>query len=259
MPSSRYYKFKIENQKEKKRRLKILFFTVFASSVFLAIVWLIFISPLFQIKNIEVSDSKYLSNISLAISDNLLTLSRSRLKSELSSAIPSITNIEITKKLFHTVKINFQERVQIGIWCNELSCYYFDKEGIAFKEAPQTEGGLILKVTNKSNGGAKLGDNILDSNKTNFVTTFSNKINSINNGASESNQFKILEFKIKPTLSVDLEALTDKNWSIYLDEKQNPESSASNLIAILEESIKNIENLEYIDLRIPSRIFYKLK
>lgn len=259
MPSSRYYKFKIENQKGKTKKFKILIFIFSASIVILVIIWLTFMSPIFKINNIEISDNSYLNGTSLTFGDNLLILSKSHLKSELSSAFPSITNIKITKRLFHTIKIDFQNRVQVGIWCNELNCYYFDKEGVAFKEAPQTEGGLILKVTDKSNGGAKLGDSILDSGKTNFVTAFSDKINSLNNRVNENNQFKILGFKIKPLPSVDLEALTDQNWSIYLDEKQEPSIAANNLITLLEEAIKNTVNLEYIDLRIPSRIFYKLK
>lgn len=251
MPSSRYYKFKIENQKEKIKRLKTLFFIVLVSSFFLAITWLIFLSPLLKIKNIEVSDNKYLSSISSVVSDNLLTLSKSRLKNELSSNIPSITNIEITKKPFHTIKIDFEERVQVGIWCNELNCYYFDKEGVAFKEAPQTEGGLILKVIDKSNNDAKLGDNILNNEKIDFIIAFSREIN-------ENGNFKILEFKIKPMPSVDLEAITDKGWSIYLDSAHNPGVITTNLFTFLNESIKNNANhLVYIDLRVPNgRIFY---
>jgi|SRR3989344_2557814 len=257
MPSSRYYKFKIENQKEKTKRLRILLFVFSALITILATAWFVFMSPFFKINNIEVSDNDYLNNVSSLLNSNLLTLSRSRLKSELSNTFPEITEIEIVKKLFHTVKINFQKRAQVGIWCHPAgdqlqadSCFYFDKEGIIFKEAPQTEGGLILKIIDASKNSASLGDMVLDNNKINFIIAFSDKIN-------ENNKFKILEFKIKPKSSVDLEAITDQKWSIYLDEKQEPVTAANNLLIILEEAVKNAKNLEYIDLRIPSRVFYK--
>ena len=257
MPSSRYYKFKTENQKERMKRFKILFFVFSSSVVILAAVWLIFISLLFKITNVEILENGYSDGASSILGSNLLILSKSRLKSELSTVFPDVTNIEITKKLFHTIKIDFQKRAQIGVWCHPMGgqpqadhCFYFDKEGVIFKEAPQTEGGLIFKVIDISKDKAALGDKVLDNNKISFIIAFSRKIN-------ENNKFKILEFKIKPKPSIDLEAVTDRNWSIYLDENQEPATTANNLITILEEVVKKTENLEYVDLRIPGRIFYK--
>ena len=154
--------------------------------------------------------------------------------------------------MFHTLTINFDKRIQIGIWCHNKSCYYFDKNGVAFANTPETEGSLILKIEDLSKNDVLLGDKVLGDNQINFIINFSNKV-------AENNKFKILEFKIKPNSSVNLEAVTDKNWSIYLDEKQDPAAAVNNLLSILEEAVKNTGNLEYIDLRIPSRVFYKLK
>ena len=57
-----------------------------------------------------------------------------------------------------------------------------------------------------------------------------------------------------------LEAITNHGWAIYLDQNQDPVLEAENLFTILNEAIKtNDSKLEYVDLRIPSRIFYKLK
>lgn len=238
-------------------------------TVILTVFWLIFMSSFFSIQNINFSDNTVLnrdetlniiSNIApFGLSENLLILSKSRLKSELAAAFPSITDITIRKKLFHTVIIDFAKRIQVGIWCHPAAdhpqgnnCHYFDKDGVAFAETPETEGSLILKIEDLSKNNILLGDKVLDNNQINFIIAFNNKI-------LENNKFKILEFKIKPSPSVDLEAVTNKNWSIYLDEKQDPAVAVNNLLSILEEAVKNTENLEYVDLRIPSRVFYKLK
>lgn len=269
MPSSRYYRFKTISKKEKNKKIKILFFLLFFSILILTAFWLIFISFFFNIQNINFSDNTTLnrdnvlniiSNIApFGLSENLLILSKSRLKSELAAAFPFITDITIKKKLLHTITVEFNKRIQIGIWCHPPgdepqadNCYYFDKDGVAFAKTPETEGSLILKIEDGSKNNISLGDRVLSGDQINFIIVFSSKI-------AENNKFKILEFKIKPNSSVDLEAITDKNWSIYLDEKQEPVAVANNLLSILEEAIKNTGNLEYIDLRIPSRIFYKLK
>ena len=262
MPSSRYYRFKIISREEKIKKLKILFFSSLLSGFILTAFWLIFISSFFNIQNINSSDNTVLnhdnmlsiiSNIApFGLGENLLVLSKLRLKLELAAAFPSITDITIKKKLFHTVIIDFYKRIQIGIWCNDKNCFYFDKDGVIFSQAPQTEGSLILKVKDSSKNDVLTGSKVLSNDQINFIIVFIGKI-------SENNKFKILEFKIKPNFSVDLEAVTDKNWSIYLDENQDPIAAVNNLLSILEEAVKNTDNLEYIDLRIPSRVFYKLR
>ncbi|MDP3004521.1 MAG: hypothetical protein Q8N43_03435, partial [Candidatus Azambacteria bacterium] len=94
---------------------------------------------------------------------------------------------------------------------------------------------------------------VLNNDRLKFIAEFNDKI-------TENNQFKIIEFKIRPSANFDLEAITDRGWSIYLDQNQDPVSEANTLFTILNEVIKNkASNLEYIDLRLPSRIFYKMR
>lgn len=268
MPSSRYYKFKEISHKERIKKIKVLFFSFSALILCLSIIWLIFISSLFKITDINIiSDNadmgredivKTISNIApFGLRENLLFLSKFRLQSELTASFPAITDIAVNKNFLHTLTVNFKKRIPVGIWCrtrnsesSQKDCYYFDKEGIIFMIAPQTEGSLILKITDFSKGEVLLGDRVSDNNRIHFIISFRDFIH-------ERNQFRILEFKIKPSFSIDLEAITDKNWSIYLDDTQDPIEAANNLLTSLEESVKNTGNLEYIDLRIPSRIFYK--
>jgi len=196
----------------------------------------------------------------LNLGENLFILSKNQIKSELVAAFPTITGINIKKELFHGLIINFEKRVQIGIWCQPNTdptladnCYYFDKEGIIFKEAPQTEGTLILKIKDYENKKVSLGNQILNNSQLKFITDFNNEI-------IKNNQIKITEFKIGPSVNSNLEAISDRGWSIYLDQNQDPALEANNLFTILNEVIKDkASNLEYIDLRIPSRVFYKMK
>lgn len=272
MPSSRYYRFKILDKKEKIKKIKVFASYFLILIVFLFLIWTIFLSSLFDIRYIAVSDSNYLTKDEVeetifsigtfSLGKNLLILSKYRLKEKLAAAFPAITNVTIRKKFLHTLTINFQKRIPLGIWCrptgdqpqadNDNDCYFFDKEGIAFTKVPRTEGSLILKIEDKSKNNISLGDQILSGDQIGFMLALNNKIN-------ESEKLKILEFKIKPSPSIDLEAITDKNWSIYLDDKQDPAAAVGNLLIILREATKNSDNLRYIDLRIPSRIFYKLR
>ena len=263
MPSSRYWRFKIINRKEKTRKFKMIFFWFFFTAAFLTILWSFSFSPFFKITEIKLPENnlvaindvrQLIDNIMpLKLGENLLILPINRLKSELAAAFPAITDITIKKELFHALKIDFIKRVQIGIWCNNANCYYFDKEGIIFKDAPQTEGALILKIKDFSPKEVLSGNRALNYEQLKFIIDFNNKI-------GEKNQLKIIEFKIKPEPNIDLEAITNGDWLIYLDSAQDPSVLVNNLMIVLNESIKNkIKDLKYVDLRIPKHVYYIYK
>lgn len=247
----------------------IIFWFVFAAA-FISIMWLFFMSPFFKITKITLPENDIVpkneinnlvaNNAPLNLGENIFIFSKNKMKLSLVAAFPAITNISVKKELFHGLDINFEKRIPIGIWCQPTdtkpetgNCYYLDKEGIIFREAPTTEGSLILKIRDSEKKDIAPGNQVLNNNQLKFIIEFNDEI-------IEKNQFKIMEFSIKPSANFDLRATTDQGWSIYLDQNQNPALEASNLFTILNDAIKNkIKNLDYVDLRIPSRIFYKLK
>lgn len=270
MPSSKYWRFKTIKKEERVKRRKVIFFWLSFTAAFLTIMWSFFMSPFFKITEIKLPENNFITNndvhklminsAPLNLGENMFILSKNRIKSGLAAAFPAITDINIKKEPFHGLIVNFEKRIQIGIWCRPAgdqpqadNCYYFDKEGTVFKEAPQTEGSLILKIEDFEKKEVSLGNQVLSNKQLIFITKLNNKI-------IENNQFKIIKFKIAPSANLALEALTDRGWSIYLDQNQDPALAANNLLTILDEVLKNkTDNLDYIDLRIPSRIFYKFK
>ena len=271
MPSSKYWRFKTIKKEERAKHWKVIFFWFFIAAAFLIIAWSFFVSPFFKITKIKLPENDIITtddirkliitNAPLNLGENLFILSKTRLKFQLVAAFPAITSISIKKEPLNGLTVNFEKRVQIGIWCQSKAeqpptdnCYYFDKEGIIFKNAPQTEGVLILKIKNFQKKEIALGNKILNDKELHFITRFNDEI------ISNSNQFKIAEFEIGLLANFDLRAITDEGWQIYLDQNQDPVLEANNLFTILNEVIKNrAQNLEYIDLRIPSRVFYKMK
>ena len=226
-------------------------------------IWFFLISSVFRIVTIKLSENNVVSdtdiqqvinnNAPFNFGDNFFILSKNNIKTKLAGAFPILTDINIEKRPFQTLIINFEKRIPIGIWCNN-NCYYFDKEGIVFQETPQTEGSLILKVEDTNKNAVALGEHVLNEKQLNFMTIFNNKM-------IENNKIQVIEFKMaSSTNSSNIEAITNYGWSIYLDQNQNPALAANNLIATLNETIKDkLSTLQYIDLRIPSRVFYKLK
>ncbi|HAJ44332.1 MAG: hypothetical protein UV53_C0014G0004 [Candidatus Azambacteria bacterium GW2011_GWE1_42_9] len=271
MPSSRYYRFKTHSEAQTYQKKKTVFFWIFGILILIGMIWFFLISSVFRIVTIKLSENNVVSNAdvrqvianntSFNLDENFFILSKNNIKTKLAAAFPILTDINIEKRPFQTLIINFEKRIPIGIWCHPTgdhpkgdNCFYLDKEGIVFQETPQTEGSLILKVEDAGKNIVALGERVLNEKQLNFITTFNNK-------AAENNKIQVIEFKMaSSTNSSNIEAITNYGWSIYLDQNQDPALAANNLSAILNETIKGkFSTLRYIDLRIPSRVFYNLK
>lgn len=241
----------------------LFWFSFVAGFVF--VMWSFFAAPFFEITEIKLPNNNTVTSndVYKLIADsmyfdlgkNLFILPKNKIAQNLTATFPEITDINIKKELFHRLVVDFEKRTQIGIWCRTQTneCFYFDKEGIIFKEAPQTEGSLILKIEDSTKNSVSLGDSVLNDRQLTFMTSFNKKI-------IENNSFNIIKFRIKSLENRDLEAITNRGWSIYLDQSQDPTLEANNLFTILGEIIKEKSSrLEYVDLRIPTRVFYKFK
>ncbi|OGY64696.1 MAG: hypothetical protein A3I24_00420 [Candidatus Harrisonbacteria bacterium RIFCSPLOWO2_02_FULL_41_13b] len=70
---------------------------------------------------------------------------------------PLVASVDIDKRLLEKkILVKVEERQSYGIWCGGMphptsyishsSCYWFDKGGVLFEEAPVPEGHLILRI-----------------------------------------------------------------------------------------------------------------
>lgn len=162
-----------------------------------------------------------------------------------------IAELAIEKKYFNReIKISVLEREKFGIWCQLTTndCWWFDKKGVIFSEALRAEGQLINKVDDFSGRSLSLGEPALEEKfLSNLIKIFE---------ILEKSDLKIKSLKLE---NLELqEVVTDSPLmpKIHFSLRINSEFALAAL-----ESIKKIgfEKIEYIDLRVENRAYYKLK
>ncbi len=216
------------------------------------------VSPtLIPARDVEVIAWSVLNRRVLGIprKNNSLFFSPQKIQSELFQAFPRINLIEIRRNSTHVVVITIHERIATGLWCfsGQERCFYYDAKGIAFSEIASTSGFLFVPVNDARDRMIEIGnevapdfwrENILEAKK---ILQF---------GGIHASQFFIPldsfnEFDVKVA----------EGWKILYNTDFDINRQTDNLLAFLREKISPEErkNLDYIDLRIEDRIYYKMR
>jgi len=197
---------------------------------------------------------------------------------KISRKMPQLTALKsLTQTAGAGLEILVEERKKIGIWCQveetvideqpaeeaeekkmpsqtEIKkCFYLDEEGIIFKESPLISGSLILNIYSSENEGAKLRQQVLSPETVNFILTLKEELPKIKTTAGLSWQlsnFRVVSLE-------DLRVNMSTGWQIYFNPAYSVESQLKALEMVLEKQIGGTASLEYIDLRIENRVYYR--
>lgn len=256
--------------------------------------YFLFLSSAFQITEIEISGNKKVQehDIRKVVDDyigrhfllfwkprNSLLASVDFMTQKLLSEQFLLEDVVISKEYPNKIIINVKERRVFGIWCaiefpvadnidmiiNNASsdpvqinssyvtdkCYYIDHGGMAFNEAPESTGSLILVIKESGVHNADLGDKVLNQDLIDSIREIQSLIS--------DRDLRVVEFLVTNKLSGDIEVVMSEGWKVYFNIDHDLGGQIDFLDKALHEKIsaEDRENLEYIDLRIPDRIYYK--
>jgi len=250
------------SQKRKKRSsFKLYIFGCCLAAVFCLLAGLTYILvwwPNLWIENIEVEreDIKEIAWSEIEFPYQSIVLVKiNQIKQKILDIYPEIKEVDIVRQFPNILKIKIEERKNTGVWCQIEEekaatsteriinkCFYFDSEGVIFREAPLIKGSLILNIygTEKS---VKIRDEIISPEVIEFILA-------VREGWPEASDFEIVSFE-------DLRATTNQGWQIYFNQTNPVETQLEALRAIFNEEVEPSEILEYIDLRIQGRVYYR--
>lgn len=241
-------------------------------SVLAALWWWFFLSPQFQLQRVEIEGTKTVSpdklrnkvksfkflNLPLVERNSLwiIWLRKKKIKEKLISEFLPLKKANIQLELLKDkVKIEVQERKEVGIWINKKNSFYFDQTGFLFRKAPSYEGKIITPVSNPGQN-LKLGEKVKPPKVLKSVLAL------INNQylQNEINLDRIKVINQNQALKV---YFSDGVYALFSisGEKSDFSQSVYVLRQTLEKKVKQDkkDKLKYIDLRIPNRAYIQYK
>lgn len=266
------YQDKLRKKRFKKKLLRVFIFFLLSILLFVGISYFLFFSPIFLIKGIkfegnvqiktdDLKDYVYKSIRKSFLIDkfkpklNLILINKDRIEADFVNNFILIDQAKVEKDWFNKLLvIKIKERKEVGILCNiEDRCFYFDNQGVMFKEAPKIFGlTSTILIEDKRNKNFNLGSKF-DNQE------IMNKILETKDILDKIGKVKYSNFYIPSESFGEFWVITDEGWKIYLDRDVDLELQLIALKKMLEEKMDfdKRKNLQYVDLRINNRIYYK--
>ncbi len=238
--------------------------------------------PALQITNIEIVGNDYASTEEIEAlvgsqmnhhrwlffdQHNILFFSKSQLRQELDRHY-LLEKIKIKKRSFSGLDIEITERPSGLVWSSNNKYYYLDLSGKVLREM-QPDKVIIVE----GQGTTNIVRNQAESVKYPLVTDLSNTEVFINNQAAseklisfilgfnglvtQSGDLVVSHYEIFKSSAREIDMITKAGWRVKLNIEETPESQAELLVAVLQQRVKNRNDLEYIDLRFGDKIFWK--
>lgn len=223
--------------------------------------WLLFFTQTFAVSAITVVDAKQNTEESIrtivqgSSGENILFIPTQQIEQNILHDVPQVRDVHILRKLPGTLKIIVQEKKPAFLLVSGNSYYFVDAEGIAYEVASlEVLPGTVLSTVKNSDSEASvtLGASAVDASFVEFITK-------AQQGLPEITHAQIAEMRIPSLAAREVHFLSERNWKILMDTTRSAEGQLDILKRLLEDTITEEEQqtLEYIDLRIPNRVYYK--
>lgn len=241
------YKYKKPYRiKKKKSILRNRFFWVVVLLLLGAgsLVYILFFSWVFQIKEVTLSGTNGISQADLRhffLDKNIFLLNKEEIKKNILEGFSKITEVKISRNFPSSLDVEIKERVAVAVWCNqEEECFLMDQTGAIFEEACLEQVDLPVFFGEKDILTDEIISQILEINA---------KFN------------KDLDVEIEKITIISYQRLdvkTAEGWEVYFDPQKDIAWQLIQLHLVLERQITSEERkgLEYINLRF-EKVYYK--
>lgn len=244
------------------------FFCLLIILILAGLVYLIFYSPIFRITKIEVSGLQniprdYLEDkiikwqleqrrFLIFKQDNLFFFSKSWLRRNIESKY-ALDELKVSKKLFHTLEVNVKEKLPKLVWVTQDKYFYIEINGTISSETNKDKLISNLPIVHDGeNKSVSIGETLISDKIVDFIDKLNNKLR-------KQTKISINNYVFPERKSTQVNAITNEGWSIYFEANHDLDTQIKNLQDALDKKIKNTKSLEYIDLRVENRVYFKNK
>lgn len=251
------------------------FFYYFSAFIFFGVlVYILFFSPYLSVNSVRVHGTKDLdpnvilenvnSHISgkylgLVANNNFILIRKDKIRSSLEERFKKIESVGIKKIFPSGLEVEITERGFVLLFRSDDSLWLVDEKGMVFDSADFSSDnintGELITINDESAKAVAQEKDLLNADYINFVTGMRKELNQMM-GMEIDN-----DVTISSLVSPDIRVRTKEGWEIYFSREIELKKEVDMLKVVLENMIdpQKRQGLEYVDLRIDNKVFYKFK
>lgn len=229
--------------------------------------WFAFFSDLFLVQAVTVVDARphTIEQVKTILEDkidevvikrNIFFLQSDLLESAVLAELPQVRTVHIVRKLPGTVKAIVQEKEPALLLLSSGQYYFVDDNGVPYEKARlDTLPGIVLPIVKNDDQETQvvLGVAAVEPSFVMFMRSVQDKL-------PDRVGAEVAEIHIPSLAAREVHYYLNNNWRILFDATRAFEQQIRTLEQLLLETIseEDQERLEYIDLRIPQRAYYRV-
>jgi cell division septal protein FtsQ len=191
--------------------------------------------------------------------NNLVLFPENNLKKALPERFKRVEDVQIKRIFPDKIELMIKERKLTMLLCGSDQCYILNERGEAYPannfSSEELEKENLITLRDLSSSQVSAENNPLEDNFREFTLSLAGSV-------LEDVGIRLKkQYETPSRMSGDLKAETEEGWKIYFSESIGMEKELLMLRTVLERKIEKEQqkNLEYIDLRIANKVFYKFK
>lgn len=230
----------------------------------IGILYFLFMSPFFAIKNVIIDHEGIVKNEEIEkvyneydagfFKNNALLLPSQKIKKEIMQKVPAISSVVIEKEFPDIIKIKAVEKTPKIILQQNDKKVVVSGEGEAIFMIEQDTENIpnVPTVMVKQQKNIAIGDAVTSPKIIKFVEVLQSEF-------PLKTSFEIDHFEVPTLFANEVHIITKAGFKVMLTINHSVESQLINLVSVIQQEIgvENVQNKEYIDLRVGNWVYYK--
>lgn len=189
--------------------------------------------------------------------NNLLLLRNKKVRKDILDKFRQVRSVEVRKKFPAQLEVRIVERVPTLLFHSADEWFILDENAVAYDyvnpEAKEIVAHNLPALCELEGKDIGLGTQVLNKDYLVYILGLNEKIKNYTEVEIEN------KFETRSLISKDIRIKAKEGWGIYFNESLNLDKEIEMLNAVLEKKIEKEKrpDLEYIDLRIDNKVYYK--
>lgn len=238
------------------------------------LIYVLFFSVYLKVTNIKISGEKYIAENDLAekvqndlsgkilwtiSKNNLLLVRKEEIRKDILRDFRQARNVEIRKKFPHELDVIVTERIPTILFQGANGVFFLDEKAVAYDNADPKADKIknydLPFLADADGKNVDLGEQVLNGDYLEYLTAIRQKM-------KDRTDIEIANDFTTPSLvSRDIRVRTKEGWQIFFNESVPLDKEIEMLSAVLKNEIPQNEraDLDYVDLRIDNKVYYKFR